>query len=83
VTQSALHAGGGGGAGKANFQDMSVTKRVDLSSAKLFNAASTGKHIKEALLTVRKAGDCPRISEGNHDRLPDLRLDWRFRERTC
>ena len=60
VSQSGtMHGGGGGGAGKANFQDLSVTKWVDMSSPKLLSSASTGKHIKEALLTVRKAGDKP------------------------
>ena len=60
VSQSGtMHSGGGGGAGKANFQDMSVTKLVDLASAKLLGASATGKHIKEALLTVRKAGEKP------------------------
>jgi type VI secretion system secreted protein Hcp len=60
VSQSGtMHSGGGGGAGKASFQDLSLTKWVDTSSPKLLGAASTGKHIKEALLTVRKAGDKP------------------------
>jgi type VI secretion system secreted protein Hcp len=54
-----MHTGGGGGAGKANFQDMSVTKYVDSSSHKLLRAVSTGQHVKEALLTVRKAGEKP------------------------
>jgi type VI secretion system secreted protein Hcp len=51
-----MHSGGGGGAGKANFQDITVTKFVDSSSHKLLKAVSTGQHIKQALLTVRKAG---------------------------
>lgn len=60
VTQSgSTHAGGGGGSGKANFQDLTVTKWVDLASPKLIGAASTGKHYREALLTVRKAGEKP------------------------
>jgi len=60
VSQSGtMHSGGGGGAGKANFQDLSITKWVDMSSPKLLGATSTGKHIKEALLTVRKAGEKP------------------------
>jgi type VI secretion system secreted protein Hcp len=54
-----MHVGGGGGAGKANFQDISVTKWVDSSSHKLLRAVATGQHIKEALLTVRKAGEKP------------------------
>jgi type VI secretion system secreted protein Hcp len=54
-----MHVGGGGGAGKANFQDISVTKWVDKSSHALLKAVSTGQHIKEVLLTVRKAGEKP------------------------
>lgn len=54
-----FHAGGGGGAGKVNIQDLSFTKYVDKSSPKLLLYCSNGKHINEALLTVRKAGDKP------------------------
>jgi type VI secretion system secreted protein Hcp len=53
------HMGGGGGAGKVNVQDVSVTKYVDKSSHLLIAACSTGKHYPEAKLTVRKAGDKP------------------------
>lgn len=50
------HVGGGGGAGKVNFHDLSVTKWVDSSSPKLYTSLAKGTHIKEAILTVRKAG---------------------------
>jgi type VI secretion system secreted protein Hcp len=53
------HTGGGGGAGKANFQDVSFTKWVDKSSHALLKAVSVGQHVKSALLTVRKAGEKP------------------------
>jgi type VI secretion system secreted protein Hcp len=53
------HAGGGGGGGKANFQDISVTKWVDVSSTALLLSAANGKHIKTATLFVRKAGETP------------------------
>lgn len=53
------HMGGGGGAGKVNIQDLSLTKYIDKSSPKLMLYCSSGKHIKDALLTVRKAGDKP------------------------
>ncbi|MDQ3059960.1 MAG: type VI secretion system tube protein Hcp [Pseudomonadota bacterium] len=53
------HMGGGGGAGKVNVQDLSLTKYVDKSSPNLIMATCNGKHYKEALLTVRKAGDKP------------------------
>ena len=53
------HVGAGGGAGKVNVQDMSVTKYVDKASHILTGACCTGKHFKEAFLTIRKAGDKP------------------------
>lgn len=53
------HTGSGGGAGKVNVQDLSFTKYVDTSSTALVIAACKGTHIKEAKLTVRKAGDSP------------------------
>ena len=51
-----MHTGGGGGAGKVNVQDLSVTKWVDKSSPVLMQYCSIGKQFTEALLTVRKAG---------------------------
>lgn len=60
VSQSgSFHVGGGGGAGKANGQDLSLTKWVDASSAKLMECCCTGEHIKQAKLVVRKAGKTP------------------------
>jgi type VI secretion system secreted protein Hcp len=51
--------GSGGGAGKVSVQDISVTKYVDSSSTALILASCKGTHIKQAVLTVRKAGDTP------------------------
>lgn len=53
------HMGGGGGAGKVSVQDLSLTKYVDKASPNLIMATCNGKHYKEALLTVRKAGEKP------------------------
>lgn len=53
------HMGGGGGAGKVNVQDVSVTKYVDNSSTDLLLHCCNGKHIPEMILTVRKAGEKP------------------------
>jgi type VI secretion system secreted protein Hcp len=53
------HMGAGQGAGKANFQDISFTKYVDLASTKLMTSCATGTHIKDAKLVVRKAGGSP------------------------
>jgi type VI secretion system secreted protein Hcp len=48
--------GGGGGAGKANFQDLSFTKYVDASSNALMIALAKGTHIPKVTLLVRKSG---------------------------
>lgn len=48
--------GGGGGTGKADFQDLTFTKETDKSSPLLVKAAASGEHIKKAVLTARKAG---------------------------
>lgn len=56
-TQSGSHAyGGGGGAGKVSMQDFQFTMRVNKASPKLLLATANGQHIKQALLTCRKAG---------------------------
>ena len=53
------HAGPGGGAGKANFQDISFTKYIDKATPNLMMNCAKGTHIKEATLVVRKAGGTP------------------------
>lgn len=53
------HMGGGGGSGKVSVQDLSFTKFVDKSTPTLIKHLCTGTHIKECLLTVRKAGGTP------------------------
>jgi type VI secretion system secreted protein Hcp len=53
------HSGGGGGAGKVSVHDLSVTKYIDKASPTLQLSCCNGKHFKEGLLTVRKAGEHP------------------------
>lgn len=53
------HLGGGAGSGKANVQDITFTKYVDLSSPVLARLCAGGKHIKSGNLICRKAGDKP------------------------
>ena len=48
--------GGGGGQGKASFHDLTFTHQMDKSSPLLMKACATGQHIKDATITVRKAG---------------------------
>jgi type VI secretion system secreted protein Hcp len=58
VTQTGTFAfGGGGGAGKAQFQDIHFNTNVSKASPTLFLRCATGEHIKEATLTLRKAGE--------------------------
>jgi type VI secretion system secreted protein Hcp len=60
ATQSgSTHMGGGGGSGKVNFQDISFTKYIDKSTPILLQMVANGKHFKEGILTVRKAGEHP------------------------
>lgn len=50
------HMATGGGGGKVNVQDISMTKYVDLASNDLIKKCSNGTHIDTADLSVRKAG---------------------------
>lgn len=57
ATQGGTHSmGGGGGAGKVQMHDLSIVKKIDKSSTKLFLACANGEHIKKAVLVARKAG---------------------------
>ena len=57
VSQTGTMApGGGGGKGKASFHDFNFTHHVDKASPVLMKACATGEHIKDATITVRKAG---------------------------
>lgn len=47
-------SGGGGGAGKAHFEDLMVVARTSKASPKLWLACATGQHLKTAVLTCRK-----------------------------
>jgi type VI secretion system secreted protein Hcp len=60
VSQSgSMHTGGGGGQGKATFNDLHFTHYVDKASPVLLKTCAVLDHIKEAQLTVRKAGKTP------------------------
>ena len=57
ATQGGTSAGGGGGgAGKVSMQDFHFVMRANKSTPKLFLACAGGDHIKNAVLTCRKAG---------------------------
>ena len=51
-----IGSGGGGGVGRATFQDLSIVHKIDKASPQLLQACATGAHLKEATITFRKAG---------------------------
>lgn len=51
--------GTGAGAGKANIQDLSFTKYVDVGSCDLQKASLNGTHVPEVKIEIRKAGEKP------------------------
>jgi type VI secretion system secreted protein Hcp len=50
------HSGGGGGSGKVQMQDLNFNARLSKASPHLLLACASGKHLKDAVLTARKAG---------------------------
>ena len=56
VMQTGTLAHGGGGAGRASFQDFTFTHHIDKASPLLMESCATGTHIKDATIAVRKAG---------------------------
>lgn len=62
MTQSGTtHTATGGGGGKVNVSDITFTKLVDIATADLIKACTSGRHIKKAELVVRKAGGAKSI----------------------
>jgi type VI secretion system secreted protein Hcp len=57
--QSTMHAGSGGGTGRATVSDLSFQHYIDCATPNLTQYCLTGKHIDEAKLVVRKAGGNP------------------------
>ena len=56
TNSGSTEVGGGGGAGKVSFSDISISKLVDQSSPKLLLDLAQGKHIAEAKITVYQLG---------------------------
>lgn len=50
------HTATGGGGGKVSVSDLTLTKYVDIATPDLIKACTSGRHIKEAKMVVRKAG---------------------------
>ena len=55
-SSGSFHMGSGGGAGKASYQDLSITKYMDLGSPTLMLYLSKGDHFPDATLICRKSG---------------------------
>ena len=55
-TSSIGRTGTGGGAGKTDFGDLHVAMKVSKASPLLLLAGASGQHLKQAVLTARKAG---------------------------
>jgi type VI secretion system secreted protein Hcp len=56
TNKGTAHSGGGAGTGKADFENLTVTKFVDLASTTLMLNCAKGKHFKEGKITARKVG---------------------------
>jgi len=56
---SSPHAGGAGGAGRAIPADLKFSHRIDLASPSLTRACASGRHVKEAVVSVQKTGAAP------------------------
>ena len=66
---SANATAGGGTSGRCKHEDFVITKYVDLASPKLYEACSSGKHIKKVVIEFdaclwRLAGEVPRHRNG-------------------
>ncbi|MCX8958669.1 Hcp family type VI secretion system effector [Erwinia psidii] len=53
---SNMHSGSGGGSGKASVADFSFSHYIDKASPNLLSYCLTGKHIKNIVFVIRKAG---------------------------
>jgi len=51
-----MSVGGGGGAGKVSFEDLSVTALIDKSVTAILKNCASGKHLSKVELSICKAG---------------------------
>ncbi len=60
MTQTSIaHTGTGVTTGKVDVSDLSLVKEVDRATPSLIRAACIGTHVKNGVLTARKAGTTP------------------------
>ena len=63
---------GGGGAGKADFSPIAISKKTDKASLGMFECCVVGDHIDEAILALRRAG-------GQAGKAGDIFLQFNFK----
>lgn len=63
---------GGGGAGKADFKPLSITKKTDTASTQLFSKLCEGKHFDDMVIELRRSG-------GSAGKSGDGFLKWEFK----
>jgi len=51
-----MSVGGGGGAGKVNFNDLSVNAKIDKAVTAILKNCASGKHLAKVEVSVAKAG---------------------------
>lgn len=59
TTSSSTHVGGAAVAGRAIPADLRFSHRIDLATPSLIKACASGRHIKEAVVSVQKTGAAP------------------------
>lgn len=62
----------GGGAGKATFKPLNLTKKTDSASCGLFSKLCEGKHFNDMIIILRRAGAASGASGGTF-------LKWEFK----
>ena len=63
----------GGGAGKATFKELNVTKKTDTCSCELFSSLCKGSHIDDMVIELRRSGQ-----QGDADSGSTF-LKWEFK----
>lgn len=61
AASATANSAGGGTTGRCQHQDYSITKYVDLASPKLYELASSGKHIKDVTIEMLRASGDKRV----------------------
>jgi len=53
---------GGGGAGKATFKELTMTKKTDTASCAMFSKLCEGNHFDDMIIELRRSGGAPGVS---------------------